>query len=488
LAQSDKAHRRLLERIVQMVLDRSVPCFVAGGYVREWLLGRQGKDVDLVVPAGAIPLARDLADATAGAFYVLDRDTDAARIVYAEPVEWIVDVAAMRAPDILGDLRLRDFTINAMAIDVRDLMDPDPPVLDPCNGRDDLRAGTLRATAADAFQRDPVRLLRGVRFAASLGLAIEPNTERWILRDADLIAQPSAERIRQELALIMGTEGAADHLRQMDELGLLRPLLPEVAALKGVAQSLPHVHDVFEHTLVTVAQAERLVGPVPARLGPDEAEFLSPFADRLQAHFAQIACEGRARSTLLKFAALLHDVGKPATRSVEEDGRIRATGHEAVGQQVAKDVLTRLRFCTQEIRLVSTIVSHHMRLGWLLKAPPTTGRAVYRFFRDTGDAGIDVVILALADQLATRGETLEREHWRDYLELARLMLDHYFDRPAVAVAPRHLISGEDVMSTLGLEPGPRVGRLLEEVREAQAAGVVQTREDALCFLRRRAED
>jgi hypothetical protein len=138
--------------------------------------------------------------------------------------------------------------------------------------------------------------------------------------------------------------------------------------------------------------------------------------------------------------------------------------------------------------MVGTTVRHHMRPGWLLKVPPITPRAVYRFFRDTGEAGIDVVILALADQLATRGEMLERGHWRDYLQLAVLMLDHYFRKPDEAVDPPRLISGRDVMGALHLEPGPRVGCVLEAVREAQAEGLVHTRADALAFLERYAED
>ena len=485
MVQMTPARRRFLQGIIHIVLERSVPCYVAGGYVRdEHVLGRESKDLDLVVPDGAIRLARELADATGGAFYILDRDTDAARIVYSEPVGWMVDVAAMRAPDIQGDLRLRDFTINAMAIDIRHLMDGQPSILDPCNGQADLRQGILRATGPDAFRQDPVRLLRAVRFAARLGLTIEPDTERWLVRDAGLLTQPSAERIRQELALIVAADGAADHLRQLDRLGLVRPILPEVAALKGVTQSPPHAYDVFEHTVISVAQAERLTRLSPVELGQDEAEYLSPFAEALQVHFGQVLCEERSRATLLKFAALLHDVGKPLTCQVDDTGRIRALGHEVLGEQMAKDVLTRLRFSSQEISIVGTIVRHHMRPGWLLKGPPITRRAVYRFFRDTGDAGIDVLILALADQLAKRGTIPEREHWRDYLRLTHLMLDHYFNMPTEAVCPPRLISGRDVMTALHLAPGPDVGRLLEAVREAQAEGVVQTREDALAFLKR----
>jgi poly(A) polymerase/tRNA nucleotidyltransferase (CCA-adding enzyme) len=146
-------------------------------------------------------------------------------------------------------------------------------------------------------------------------------------------------------------------------------------------------------------------------------------------------------------------------------------------------VLARLRFSTAEIRLLTKIVANHMRPGWLLKSREVTRKAIYRFFRDTADAGVDVVILALADQLATRGRTLEMEHWRDYLRLAQLLFEHYFCRPAELVNPPHLVSGEDVKALLGLVAGPEVGRLLEAVREAQADGMVRTREEAFRFLR-----
>ncbi len=286
----------------------------------------------------------------------------------------------------------------------------------------------------------------------------------------------------------MAASGAAQSLRKMDELGLLQVVLPEVVALKGVVQSTFHIYDVYEHTLATVAEAERLaVWPNPS-LAPEEEEFLSPFAADLAAHFAPVLCEGRTRATLLKFAALCHDLGKPRTVTVEEDGRIRNLGHENVGAEMSSELLTRLKFSAKEIRLVSTIVKHHMRPTWLEKQPTVTGKAIYRFFRDTGDAGVDVLILVLADQLATRGEALRttyREHWLSYLRLVYLLLDHYFHKPAQAVAPPTLVTGSDVMALLGLPAGPEVGQLLEEVREAQAEGQVRTKDEAEEMLRRR---
>ncbi|MBC7262646.1 MAG: CCA tRNA nucleotidyltransferase, partial [Chloroflexi bacterium] len=424
-----------LKRILDLLRSQPLPCYVAGGYVREWLLGQPGKDVDIVVAGAAIPLARRIANRTGGAFSVLDEETEAARIVDRAPSELTVDLAAMRGGDIVADLQMRDFTVNAMAVDVRDYEVLQPPVIDPCGGQADLAAHILRATNENAFRQDAVRLLRAVRFVATLGLRIEPQTEAWIRRDAPLITQPSAERIRQELALIVAAPDAAQSLRKMDELGLLPGILPEVAALKGVAQSAPHIYDVYEHTLATVAEAERLSAWPDASLWPEEEEFLSPFAPDLAAHFQPVLCEGRTRATLFKFAALCHDLGKPRTVTVEEDGRIRNLGHENVGAEMTREMLTRLKFSAKEIRLVSTIVKHHMRPSWLVKQPAITRKAIYHFFRDMGDAGVDVLMLVLADQLATRGEALRtayREHWLNYLRLVHLLLDHYFHKPAEA--------------------------------------------------------
>jgi len=477
----------LLVRVADLICATGTPCYVVGGFVREWLLQRSSSDLDLAVAGAAIPLARRIADRTGGAFYVLDERLDAARIVYRRPTGVTVDIARMRGPDIATDLGARDFSINAMAVNVRGWDESQPGVLDPCGGRGDLEAGILRATSDGAFQSDPLRMMRAVRFMATLGFRLESQTESWIRRDAHLITDPSPERVRYELALILASRGAAAHLRRLDDLGLMRGILPEVVALKGVTQSAPHVHDVYEHTLATVAQAERLSTFPDAQLGPDEAQFLGPFAADLDAHFHKAISENRTRAMLLKFAALLHDVGKPQTRTVEPGGRTRFIGHERVSADTSAGVLTRLRFTTQEIRLVSATVTHHMRPGLLLKEPSVTPRAIYRFFRATGDVGIDVLILALADQLATRGETLRRDHWPDYLGLVRGMLDHYFRRPHEVVAPPRLVSGRDAMALLGLGPGPRVGELLEAVREAQAEGQVLTREQAMNFLRRFSE-
>jgi len=478
---------QVLKRVVTWLRQCGTPCYVAGGYVRDWLLGRSGKDIDVTVPPPAIPLARRLADATGGAFFVLDDETDAARIVYRSAGGFVVDVAAIREGDIMADLRARDFTVNAMAVDIRDWGLPQPPILDPCGGQQDLADGILRATHEGAFRRDPLRLLRGVRLIAALGLQIEPQTSAWMRRDAPLLVRPSAERIRQELALILAAPDAANHVRRLDELDLLEVILPEVVALKGVAQPPDHhFYDVYDHTLAAMAEVERLTAFPRAAFSPEEEPFLRPFAADLAAHFAPVVCEKRTRATLLKFAALLHDVGKPQKRMVKENGQVSFYEHEGVSAEMSANILSRLRFSAQEVQLVSAVVAGHMRPGFLVKdaqRAPVTRRAMYRYFRATGDAAVDVLILSLADHLAARGPNLDIAHWREHLAFTSQMLDHYFREPQEVANPPQLVTGRDVMSLLGISPGPQVGDLLEAMREAQAEGRVRTREEALGYLR-----
>jgi putative nucleotidyltransferase with HDIG domain len=477
-----------LQRIVALLRAQPAPCYITGGWVRDWLLGRAAQDVDFAVTQGAITQARRIANATGGAFYVLDEDMDAARIVYRNP-EFVADFAGLRGADIHADLSARDFTVNAMALDVRLCDRPDPPVLDPCGGQHDLAAHILRATSENAFRQDPVRLLRAVRLQVALALQVEAETEAWLRRDAPLLAQPSAERIRQELALIVAAPGAAEHLRRLDELGLLAVILPEMVALKGVAQPPEHhAYDVYEHTLAAVAEVERLTTFPQTRLRSEEEPFLGPFAADLEGHFACAICDNRTRATLLRLAAMLHDIGKPQHQTVAESGRITFYGHQETSAEMARAILTRLRFSTQEIQLVSTLVAAHMRPGFLVKDARTDGapvskRAMYRFFRDTGDAAVDVLVLALADHLAARGSTLPAGDWLEELAFVRTMLEHYFRTPQQVASPPPLVTGRDVMALLCLSPGPQVGQLLEAVREAQAEGHVRTREQALEFLR-----
>ncbi|HLF29296.1 MAG TPA: HD domain-containing protein [Anaerolineae bacterium] len=494
LLTSDSA---LLRAARETCAARHTRAWLVGGSVRDVLLGRAIHDFDLAVEHDAIGAARATAARLAAPMYVLDAERDTARIVTFDPdgVRIFIDFAGLREPTIEADLAKRDFTINAMAVD---LVQPDR-LIDPFGGRRDLEAGVLRAVSDRSLRDDPVRMLRGVRLASGLSFRIEEQTQQFIRDAAVLIRDASAERGRDELAQIIGLPGAARSLSLLDELGVLNEVLPELRALRGVTQSPPHHWDVFEHTLRTLDVLEFLLGRAggievqpraepPIETVPDWAwadldRMLGPLQLTLREHLNRILSDERPVWLMLKWAALYHDAGKPSTRSLDSDGRIRNFGHEEVGAEMIAGRLRALRFSGDEAAYATAIVRHHMRPHHLANNGASR-RAVYRFFRDTAGAGVAVLLHALADDLATNGPDLAAADWTHRLELTREMLADYFNRRKETIDPQPLITGHDIMDALELRPGPEVGRVLEAIREAQAAGEVHTREEALALARR----
>ena len=489
----------LLGRVACWLHGQGVEAYLVGGSVRDALLGRASRvfhDLDFAVPKGGLTLARRLADHLGGAFFPLDSKRDTGRVVLTEPDgrRLYLDFARWRGDSLRDDLADRDFTINAMALDVTS--EGDPIVLDPFGGQADLAAGTVRAVTDRSFADDPARTLRAVRLEAEFGFRIEPRTEALLCQAVSGLVGVSRERVRDELDRILATPGTADHVRRLDDLGLLAEVLPEVAGLKGVTQSLPHRVDVYEHTLQVLAALEGLF----AWLWPDAGytslteetidalNCLLPWRGELWVHLDQPTSGDRIRATLLKLTVLLHDTGKPETRSQDDSGRIQFLDHEKVGAGIAARALQRLRFSGEEIDLVQTIVSQHLRPLQLSQVETVTRRAIYRFFREAGEAGVDVALLSLADHLGIYGDALEPAAWQRVLEVAAVLLEGYFRQRREVVSPPKLVSGRDLIAEFGLSPGPRVGELLERVREAQAEGQVSTREGALSLLRELLEE
>ncbi|NIO72309.1 MAG: hypothetical protein GTN71_25620, partial [Anaerolineae bacterium] len=342
-------------RVCRFLQDRSVRAYLVGGYVRDRLLGRESHDVDFAVEGDALGLARTVADWMRGSFVPLDDERGTGRVVTRDEhgQRVFVDFAVLQGRDITVDLSRRDFTIDAIALDINDLS----RFIDPYDGRGDLEAGLVRAVSEAAFRDDPLRTLRAVRLAAELSLRIEPRTEEWIRRDAGLIAAVSAERVRDELSKTLAQPGAADNLRYLDELGLLGVILPETEGVKGTGR--------FERPLEVVRALENLYAII---LQSPISNLQSPISilhsDRLLSHLSQFTSGDRQRLVLLKLVAFLCGVA--------EDARL-------VGL-----ALRRLRFSRGEVGLGRAIAAHRGRLGQLRAAEAVTRRDVYRFFRDTG--------------------------------------------------------------------------------------------------------
>jgi tRNA nucleotidyltransferase/poly(A) polymerase len=479
---------------VREVLPANQEVYLVGGAVRDALLGGDSHDLDFAVPADGIKLARHVANKLRGAFYPLDDERDTGRVVLVgdKNVRTILDFATYRGADIETDLKDRDFTINAIAYNLKT-----EEILDPLNGGNDVRAKLIRACTSDSMKNDPIRVLRAVRLAAGLGFKIDGETRQSMKQAAGRLGSVSPERLRDELFRILEGPQPGTALRALEMLGVLPHTLPELPALKGVEQPTPHVYDVWTHTLATLNQLEVLLAALAPGYNAESTGDLftgllvlrlGRYREQIAAHFANQLNSDRSVRALLFFAALYHDVAKPVTKKSGDDGRIRFWDHDVQGAELAAARAKSLHLSNDEIQHLRLIIRNHMRVHFhsnrLEGEKKTPSRkAIYRFFRDTGEAGVDLILLALADTRATRGHTLTQETWTATLDICRIFLENYWEKPVETVRPPRLLDGNEVMSEFDLEPGPRVGQVLEAVREAQATGRVSTREEALTFAR-----
>jgi poly(A) polymerase len=480
----------MLDR-VGAFLPPDIPVYLVGGTVRDALLNKPSHDYDFALPGGALQVARRVADGLGAAFFPLDEARQTGRIVLTdeEGSRHILDFASFRGDDLESDLRARDFTINAMAID----MHAPPALLDPLGGAVDLRTKILRGCGPTTFKDDPVRIIRAIRFAAALSLQITPETRQQMRDAVPLLTQISPERLRDELMRILGGPRPHTAVRALEMLGVLPYLLPELPSLKGLTQSAPHIKDAWEHTLDSLQYLERILQVLGPRHDPDTSATLflgamvmrlGRYRQQIHAHLETPMVPERSLRSLLYLAALYHDIGKPDTRKLDDNGRIRFFDHDQVGARIAAKRALSLHLSNVEIQRVETIVRHHMRPMLLAHADQKPSkRAIYRFFRDTGLAGVDICLLSLADLWASYGNTMPQERWEDQIDVVRSLLEAWWERSEEQVSPPLLINGHDLMSTFGLESGPMIGKLLELVREAQAMGQVQERDEAITLVR-----
>jgi putative nucleotidyltransferase with HDIG domain len=348
-------------------------------------------------------------------------------------------------------------------------------LLDPHAGRSDLDDRVLRAVSERSFSDDPLRVLRAARIAAALALEIEPRTIGLARSAARELAEQSGERQFAELRLLLTGEDPVSGLGLLDELGATEFAMPELAALRGVEQNPYHHLDVRDHTIEVLARLTALEGDLEALLGDDGGAVRrlldEPLADQL------------TRGGALRFAALFHDLGKPETRSEGEEGRVLFIGHDRAGARIVRALCRRLRASRRLADYLANLTLNHLRLGFLVHERPLSRRHVYDYLRATDPDSVDVTLLTVADRLATQGERTKQEAIDAHLGLAGEMIGEALawrrDGP-----PRAPIRGDDLASELGIEPGPKLGRLLEEIEAAVFTGEVSGREDAVALARK----
>jgi poly(A) polymerase len=443
--------------------------WVVGGAIRDAALGRPVIDVDLALGEGEEGAARAIAASAGGPAFPLSERFATWRAL-SRNRSWHVDLTALRGDAIEDDLAARDFTVNAIAVP---LAGGEP--IDPHHGLRDTEARLLRAVSERTFEDDPVRILRAARIAAGLGLEIEPETVALSRGSARRAAESAGERQFAELrGVVCGPQPLAG-LRLLDELGATPVVLPELEALRGVEQNPYHHLDVHGHTIEVL---ERLLD-----VERDLEAIVGDAATEVEALLDEPLADDVTRRCGLRFAALLHDLGKPLVKSVNEEGRILFLGHDREGVAIVRSVCARLRTSRRLAAYLESLTLNHLRLGFLVHERPLPRRRIWEYLRATEPESVDVTLLTVADRLATQGERTRPEAIDSHLELAREMiaqaLEWRRDGP-----PKPPIRGDELAAELGIEPGPELGRLMTEIEAAQFAGEVTSRNDAVALARR----
>jgi poly(A) polymerase len=464
-----------LSYLVDLACQKGEHLYVVGGFLRDALLGRSISEVDLVADHAA-ELAATCARERGAHLIEIDRKFGTTRLIPREGEEGAgirsIDVSPLRGASILDDLRYRDFTLNAMAVDLLVWRNTESlDFIDPLGGLDDLRAGRLRVCSPRSFMEDPLRILRAYRFLATYELTLDYRTGTRIRESGPHLAEVAVERVREEISLILECPRSAPVFKMLEQDGLVGMLLPECEPMRGLQQDQHHHLDVWAHSLATLDALEDLLAQ-PERLLPD-------CGDEMESVLGERLAGERTRRGMLKLGALLHDVGKPATLTVDQQGVVHFHGHEVVGARLAASLCARLRFSNRETHELTDLVRQHMRVLHLLHLDRPSQRALSRFFRLGPNLFWSLLLLSAADYRATLGPlssggdmaALERK-MRRWVAFYRQEL-----KPREALPP--LISGHDLMSRLDLSPGPLVGKLLKAVSELQWEGRVSNREDAL---------
>lgn len=458
--------------------------WLVGGAVRDRALGRElGEDLDVVIDGDPGAAAKALAGharraGAPAACFPLSQEFGGWRVV-ARDHSWQVDLEPLRGGSLEADLLMRDFTINAIAEPIAGGVQ-----IDPLGGLQDLAVRSLRAAGPSAFEDDPLRVLRLVRMAVELRLRPEASTLGLARASAAALRGVAAERVFAELCRILDAPVAVDGIEMLSELDVTAAVLPEIEQLRGVQQSRFHHRDVYGHTIEVLQRTIAIEQDLHGALDEAGDGICEQTSAGVAALLQEPLADGLSRGSALRWGALLHDVAKPATKAVRsEDGRVTFVGHDAIGAEIAVELLGRLRASERLQSHVSALVRHHLRLGFLVHEPqPLVRRTVYSYLRTTGAVAADVTLLSIADRLATRGEKAKESieaHLRLAGEVLKDALRWHRDGP-----PAPLLRGNALMQELGIPPGPRIGELLEEICAAQYAGELLTRQSAMAYARR----
>ena len=433
--------------------------YIIGGSIRDLLLDRIPTDYDIAVTGDPKKNAEKIAKNISGRLVEMGKPGQ--MIIRVVSNDNIIDINSLNGSFIEDDLKKRDFTINAMAYDLSS-----GEIIDCLGGLGDLVDKKVRMVSADVFKKDPIRLIRAYRIAACLDFQIESQTASVISACAKLIENSAGERIRSEILKLLGTSKSYPYLSQMNDAGLLSAIFPDLDPLKECRQNNHHVYDVFEHTMKAYQHLETILND-PAKILPDTSNLIRQYLDE-------------KKIMLLKYAILLHDIGKPWAKTTDNRGKIHFYGHPRKSANLAQKISQKLNFSNFEKRFVDVIIRNHLNPLFLFTArqkKTLTHKGVTRFFIKCQDTTPALLLHTLADTLAKR-ETPNQAN-KAFICFVTDMIRNFFYDFSCKIKEPPLITGRDLIHEFGLTPSPLFKTILNLVQEEKLTGTIKSRSEAL---------
>ena len=466
----------LISALVKLAQSEGHQLYLVGGFIRDTLLGRSSKDVDFVSRRTS-DLAKSLARETGTRLALIDRKFGTIRLIPPAGLNELsdfyqVDLSPLRGSSIAADLNQRDFTVNALAVDLSAWQtDGSFHLLDPLGGLSHLRAGRLQLCSPHSLKEDPLRILRAYRLAATHDFTLEAYTQDRIREIRHGLNRVAVERIRDELVLILSTTNSAPILRVLDDDNVLGILLPECEPMRNCSQNDYYQQDVWQHSIAALEALEFFLANPQKILGRHADEALPILAQRIAG--------GRTREIMLKLGVLLHDIGKPNCRTVDENGVTHFYGHQVAGARLAGSLCARFCFSNKEIDFVSQLVRQHMRVVHLFSLRRTSRKALSRLFKLGPELFWPLLLLFGSIYVATKGPRSQKAE----VGVLRHRIDRWLDFYHTQLKPKEgeppLVRGHELMNRLNLSPGATVGKLLHTLAELQWEGRITSRDEAL---------
>ncbi|MBF0452045.1 MAG: HD domain-containing protein [Candidatus Magnetomorum sp.] len=461
--------KRLSEWIFETDIDHNKDIYLVGGCVRDILLERPSQDIDLTC-SNARQFAYDLAKKKRAVCVVMDKKPQVPcfRLINRQSPDNYIDITEIRGDSIESDLKQRDFTVNAMALLLKPGAFQKTDIIDTVKGKKDLERKIIRQVCNEAFIEDPLRMLRAFRFSAQLGFTIDSETITAIQTHAKKIKTISAERILFELKLLLRLSDVSKYIEQMDQANLLTALFPEVESLKNCSQNDYHHTHVWGHSLEALKAYEQLLVNVHT--------LFQSTTDQVLAYLNQ-----NENMALIKLACLFHDIAKPDTRNVDpETNRVTFYRHDQLGKEQIEKICDRLRLSKRNAAFVCTLVEEHLHIRDLLK-PGTRKKTILRSIRKTGENIVGLALLSIADQQASCGIRSTPEDRQAYRDCSIGFIESYYNDVQPVISKKNLITGKDLIVS-GVQPGPMMGKILRQVRDAQDEGKIETSDQALALV------